>query len=148
MFSDRWRLAKLLGVLVGLTALAWIYTDYAVHKPVGYRAARSAPADHDGAAMRFPLWKVGKVEGPARFTISRTLRDVPIQGNTKGLEPGETVSVVGYFHAADQVVIATEVHRHTLRPAKEALSLLGMLWALFMLPRLFMWREGRVVRRG
>jgi len=148
MFSDRWRWAKLLLVIGSLAALGWVYTDFALHRPVGYRMALASPVLHDGAPLRFPLWRVSAVDGPGRFSISRTLRDVPILGPTEGLTSGDTVSIVGRFRAEDGVVLADEVHRHGLRPAKEALSLLALLWAFLMVPRCFGWRDGRVVRRG
>jgi len=98
--------------------------------------------------LHFPLWEVTKVEGPQRFYVSRTIRNVAVQGDAEGLEAGDTVSVVGNFRARDQVVVATELHRHWLRPVKEALSTLGLLLAVFFLPRFFGWREGRLVLRG
>jgi len=148
MFSDRWRGAKLLLVLISLAGLAWLYTDYAAHRPAGFRAAMANPAKHDGMLLHFPLWEVTKVEGPQRFYVSRTIRNVAVQGDAEGLEAGDTVSVVGNFRAQDQVVVATELHRHWLRPVKEALSTLGLLLAVFFLPRFFGWREGRLVLRG
>ena len=108
----------------------------------------SGVQQHDGLLLHFPLWEVSQVDGADRFSVSRTIRDVPIEGASSGLEPGDTVSVVGTFRAADQVVVATEVHRHALRPIKELLSTLGLLLALFFLPRFFGWESGRVVRRG
>lgn len=148
MFSDRYRTAKVLCALGLLGALAWVYTDYATSKPVGYRAALAAPAQHDGVTLRFPLWEVEAIEGPDRFTIARTIGGVPVAGASAGLSPGDTVSVVGPFRAADKVVIGQIIQPHPLRPIKGGLSLLTMLISLLLIPRFFSWKDGRAVLRG
>jgi hypothetical protein len=148
MFSDRHRGAKLLSALVLLGALAWIYTDHTISRPIGYGAAIADPAAHDGVVLRLPLWEVEQVLGPDRFTMGWTVRGVVVQGPTAGLKTGDTVSVVGRFRALDRVVVAEKVQPHPLRPIKAGLSMLTMLLALLMLPRFFGWREGRVVLRG
>jgi len=148
MFTDRWRRTKLLLTAGSILVLGWVYTDYSLHKPMGYRVALASPEDHDGAAVTFPLWRVSSLKGPDRYTISRTLRDVPVAGPSEGLSVGDTVSVIGHFRASDSVVEATECHVHTLRPVKEGLSLLALLAGLLLIPRAFAWQDGRVVLRG
>ena len=148
MFSDRYRPAKLLCAAALLVALAWLYTDYATSKPVGYGAAIAAPTQHDGVTLRFPLWQVEKIEGPDRFTMARTIGGVPVIAPTAGLSPGDTVSVVGPFRASDQVVVGELVEPHPLRKVKGGLSLLTMMLAVFLIPRFFAWEGRRVVLRG
>lgn len=148
MFSDRHRLLKLLVPAALLLALCAYYTHLASTMPIGWRACVAAPAEADGRELRFPLYTVSQVDGPDRYTISKTIRDIPVEGPTAGLRPGMTVSVQATFRAADQVAVEVYRERHRLRAAKKALGIVGLLWALWMAPRAFGWQAGRLTERG
>ena len=148
MFSDRYRALKISLCVVVLGALSWSYTDFATTRTEGYRACLVDPPRHDGNPLVFPLWTVTRIDGSGSYAISRTVKDVPVTGDTDGLEVGDTVTIKGRFRSADLGV--TDVIRidHPLRPWKEGLSALALLLGLLLLPRGFAWREGRVVMRG
>jgi hypothetical protein len=148
MFSDRYRFLKIMISLVFLLGLGAVYTDFALSRPEGYRAALADPVNHDGADMLFPLWSVTHIRDANMYTIAGTLRDVPVQGSTEGLDVGDSVTVVGHFRAEDRAVVATDRIDHPLRPWKGGFSLLAILFGLVAAPRFFGWREGRVVIRG
>ena len=148
MFSDRYRLLKIMVSLLILLGLGAVYTDFALSRPEGYRAALADPVNHEGADMLFPLWQVTHIRDANMYTIAGTLRDVPVQGSTEGLNVRDTVTVIGHFRADDLVVVATERVDHPLRPWKAGFSLLAILLGLIATPRFFGWREGRVVIRG
>jgi len=148
MFSDRFRVLKIAGCAVLMATLAWSYADFATTRTEGYRACLADPASRDGDPLVFPLWTVTRIDGAASFAISRTLKDVPIAGDSTGLEVGDTVTIKGRFRSADLGV--TDVIRidHPLRPWKEGLSTLALLLGLLLVPRVFNWQQGRVVLRG
>ena len=148
MFSDRlrWLKAILPGIL--LLLLCAHYAHLASTLPIGWRACMADPASQDGVALRFPLYTVSRIEGPMRYTISKTLRDIPIEGPTEGLSAGDTVSVRAAFRATDQVAVEDSRAHHPLRRAKQLLGLLGLLWFFALVHRSFGWQGGRVVERG
>ena len=148
MLSDRLWWMKFLGCLACISVLGVSYTDFALHRPEGIRAARVDPTGHDGRWIDLPLWRVSGIAGPSRFTVSKTVPNVPIIGPTEGLSVGDTVSLSGVFRARDGVVLQTDRHLHWLRPWKAAFSLLGLLAAFVLGRRFFGWRSGRVVLRG
>ena len=148
MFSDRFLSLKILASVLILIGLGAVYTDFALNRPEGYRAALTDPAGHDGADMLFPLWSVKHIRDVNTYVIAGTLRAVPVVGSTQGLSVGDSVTVRGLFRASDQAVIATERIDHPMRPVKGGLSVFAILVGLFMAPRLFGWRDGRVVIRG
>ena len=148
MFSDRLRGLKLALPAALLMALCGHYAHLAVTMPIGWRACLDDPAAADGRTLRFPLYTVSAVVGPDRYEISKTLRDIPVAGPTAGLSAGETVSVLATFRAADGVAVEGHRESHRLRGAKKALGIVGLLWALWMLPRTVSISGRRVVERG
>jgi hypothetical protein len=148
MFSDRYRSAKMAVCLCLLVWLGLAYAHAAIVRPEGYRAAAAAPEEHEGAPLIFPLWTVTRLDGPDGYAISRTIKKVPVVGDTQGLALGDTVTLKGAFRAADSAVVVRERIDHPLRPLKAGLSVLALIWAVAMAPRVFAWRERRWVLRG
>lgn len=148
VFSDQYRPVKAVAAVVLLAGLAWHYTQLSVNLPFGWRACMQAPLASDGHVLRFPLYTVTTVDGPQRYTISKTLKDVPVDGDTAGLQVGQTISVLAVFRAADHVAVETHREVHHRRGQKKLLGLLGLGWALWMGSRRFRWQHGRVTVRG
>lgn len=148
MFSDRYRFLKIVLSVLFLLGLGAAYTDFALSRPEGYRAAMADPAKHEGADMLFPLWSVTHIRDANMYSIAGTLRDVPVQGSSEGLNVGDSVTVVGYFRAADRTVVATDRIDHPLRPWKGGFSLIAIVLGLVAVPRFFGWEDSRVVIRG
>ena len=88
-----------------------------------------------------------QIRGPALFEISKMVRDVPVVGDTRDLEPGMVVSVEGTFQAEGPQVLLDEIEIHRLRWAKKLLSILAMLGVLIGAPVTFRWHEGRLEER-
>lgn len=140
MMSDRLRWVKLLLALALTIGVGWKYAvDSATVWAVYPRAMRGG---QDGRELRFPIWEVVAIDGPERYRISKVVQDIPIEGDTRDLKVGDTVSVIGRLRAADGVVIAEITEVHHLRKVKTALSLLGVVLAIAAFPVGFR-REGR-----
>jgi len=133
-----------IGVLVALLAgLGGLYAQRVAALPMGWTQARADPAAHDGALLVFSLYQVSDLGPPPR--IGKVVRDVPLVGQLptlEELEVGDTVSVVGRFRAADEVVVVSRLEVHRWRWAKQVLSSVGLLglflWAVVRLR----WRDG------
>ncbi|MEL6350065.1 MAG: hypothetical protein AAFV53_43600 [Myxococcota bacterium] len=148
LFSDRlrgWKLGLSALLLVVLIVGFGLQADAA---PFGWRRLTADPAAHDGEPLIFSLYAVTAIEGPNRYRISKVIRDIPIAGPTDTLSEGDVVSVAATFRAVDAIAVEASRQRHELRPYKQVLGAVGLLWALWMVPRCFAWRGGRVVERG
>lgn len=148
MFSDTLRWLKALLPAILLAMLCARYAHLASTLPIGWRACVADPIGRDGAELRFPLYTVSRIEGPMRYTISKVIRDIPIEGSTEGLSAGETVSVRATFRAEDQTAVEDSRASHPLRWAKQLLGVLGLLWFGALVHRSFGWKDGRVIERG
>ena len=148
MFSDRYRILKMLLAVVGLVLLGVHYTQFATDHPHGFRAASAEPAAHDGARLLFPLWEVTRIHGATRYAISKSLRDVPINGASDGLAVGDSVTVRGRFRAQDGSVVAAERIDHPYRSAKAVLSIAALVWCAVVCRKRFGFEGGAVVIRG
>jgi hypothetical protein len=148
VFTDRHRWLKILLPCALLLGLCAHYAHLAATLSIGWRACMAAPAESDGDELRFPLYEVSSIVGPERYTISKTLRDIPVEGPTAGLAAGMTVSVLASFRASDQVAVESHREVHWLRGAKKLLGIVGLLWALWVLPGALRWSGGRLVERG
>ena len=146
MWSDSARLGK---ALLALALLVVVSAKYVADtKPMGEAWPRAVAMAADGRRLRFSLWQVSAIDGPELYTLSKVVRGVRVTGDTSGLHVGDTVSVVGRYRAADQVVVAeiTEVHR--LRKWKERLGFLGIFAAIVAAPLGFRPRPGGLSERG
>lgn len=148
MLSDRHRWLKLSAALLLLVLLAARYTHYADHLPFGWRVCVSEPEAHDGKTLVFPIYTVTRIDGPDRYAISKVIQDIPVQGDTEGLEAGMTVSIRATFRGEDRIAVQTERHQHTLRAHKKALGILALLAALIAAPLAFTLRDGGITERG
>lgn len=135
-------------LLALLGGICWFYARESVDFWAVYPRIQAAGDRLDGRVVRFPLWEVTAIAGPRRLEISKVIRDIPVEGDTTGLKLGDTVSVVGNFRAADDVVVASVLYVHRYRKWKERLGILGMMLSLLAAPLGFAWRAGRLVERG
>jgi|GEM_PF-1417764 len=136
----RWLVVAAAGML--LVVLAADYTRQVVSLPDGIPACLAHPAELDGTRLVLPVWFVAGVDGPDRYRVSRVAKDVPVQGDTQGMERGQVITLVGRWRGADGVVVEERHQIHTLRPYKKALSLAGLVLALVAAPLTFTWRDG------
>ena len=139
---ERWRGPVLLLCVLLLVLLCARYGRMASQLPDGVQACLADPARHDGTPLVFPVWFVAGVDGPARYRVSRVVKDVVVEGDTRGLERGQTFTLVGRFRAQDAVVVEERREIHRLRPWKTGISLLGLLLAGIGAPLCFRWRGG------
>lgn len=148
MWSDSFKALKALLALVLLIAVCARYVQDT--KPAGEAWPRAVAAGKlaDGRHLRFSLWQVSSIQGPDLYTLSKVVKDVRVTGDTSMLHVGDTVSVVGRYRAADQVVVAeiTEVHR--LRKWKERLGYLGIAASILAAPFGFRLRRWGLAERG
>lgn len=148
LFSDH-RAGLKIGATVSLILALGLYYAWDMKRiPTLYTNVVTDAEAHDGRRMRFPIWDVVAIEGPQRLRMSKNIRDIPVEVSTEGLKVGDTVSVVGHFRAADQVIVADifEVHHH--RRLKEALGILGFLLSMLAFPLGFVWRGRRLHERA
>lgn len=110
--------------------------------PTLYTNVVKEPAAHEGRRMRFPIWDVVAIEGPNRLRMSKNIRDIPVEVSTEGVKVGDTVSVVGHFRAADQVIVAETFEVHHYRRLKEWLGIAGVAISIAAFPLGFR-RAGR-----
>ena len=146
MWSDS---SRELSALLALGMLTLVSAKYVADtKPMGEAWPRAVAMASDGRRLRFSLWQVSGIEGPDLYTLSKVVQGVRITGDTSMLHVGDTVSVVGRYRAADQVVVAevTEVHHN--RKWKERLGYLGIAASLLAAPLGFRLRRGGLVERG
>lgn len=147
VWGDVSRLRNGLVATALLAALGGWYAHLAMQKEVGWREYTSDPARYDGHPLTFPLWVVTRVVDARHYEISKVVKDVPIEGDTRQLSVGDTVSVVADYSAARNIGVARIVEVHHLRPWKEGLGVAGVLTWLVVVPFLFRWRAGRVEER-
>ena len=147
LLSDRHRAWKLLAVTLLLVGLGVRYDHLAQSVPFNWDRCLEDPLRADGRPLTMALWQVTAIDGPQRYEVSRTIRDVPVVGPTAGLVVGQTVSVVGTFDAAGPVVVESYRRDHPWRRGKVALGLFGVVCSLIGLPLAFAWRSGRLVTR-
>ncbi|NOY26131.1 MAG: hypothetical protein GXP62_09695 [Oligoflexia bacterium] len=143
--TDRWRWLIVVGCLLGLLGLLGLgsrLSHRVLTLPHGIRACLADPIGHDGTRVVFPVWFVAGVDGPDRYRVSRVIKDVVVVGDSTGLARGQEITLVGHFRGRDSVVIEDHHHVHTLRPYKKGLSLVGLLLAVFLAPRVLRWRDG------
>lgn len=133
--------------VAALAGLGAHYAGAAEGKLNAYLQARNNPAAHDGMPVSFVIYEVTAV-AEEHYEVSRVARDLVIQGDPAGLEVGDVVSVQGTFRAEDGGVVETRRVPHPHRWAKQALSLIGLLLGLALLPKGFAWRDGALVDRG
>lgn len=124
------------------------YTQWAMTLPDGIRACLAEPAAHDGTRLVFPVWFVAGVDGPRRYRVSRVVKDVVVEGDSAGLERGQTITLVGHFRARDAVVVEQRRENHRWRSGKKQLSVLALVLAGLALPWTFRWRGGYLELRG
>jgi hypothetical protein len=133
--------------VVGLAALGGWYAHLAMSLEIGWREYTSDPVRYDGHKLSFPLWTVTRVVGPNRYEISKVVQDIPIEGDTRGLSEGATVSVVARFDAARTVAVEEAREVHVLRAWKEGLGVAGVLAWVVLMPWAFRWVDRRLVER-
>ena len=148
LFGDHFRLLKMGLALFLIVGLGWTHARFSIDRPEGYRAYIGAPSEHDGKRVLLPLWEVTGVGEGDTFYVSKSILDVPIVGESSGLNLGDTVTVIGHFRATDGAVIAEKRVVHPWRKAKGLLSIFALILACIFMPRFFYWSDGRVVVRG
>lgn len=134
--------------VVLLAALGWFHAGFSMDRPEGYRAFIKAPNQHDGSRVLLPIWEVTHIRDANMYSLSKSVRDVPIVGSSQGLSVGDTVTVIGHFRATDGAVLVDERIDHPWRKAKGLLSILALLFGASLVPRFFGLESGRVVLRG
>lgn len=147
-FADRgsaWRL--FIGVLIVL-GLGGYNAHSTARLALDYRDCVASPTAHDGATVILPLWSVSTILGPQRYLLSDGVRDVPIDGPTLALHPGDILSVRGHCRGLDPVIVEVARQSHPLRRWKERLGLLGLVLAGVAAPLVFRIEAGRLVARG
>lgn len=148
LYSDRVARARVVSGMLLLAALGGYYAYWAARAESGWRWAMEDRYARDGAVMVFPLWTVTRVVDAEHYEISKVIPDVPIRGDARDLEVGDTVSIEGRFDASVPVVDVELRELHTLRPYKEALGVFGFLAVAAWIPFAFR-RAGRwIVERG
>lgn len=146
-FGDDWRGVKLLAGLLVLVAMGAYYTHIAVNLQAGWRWCMADPVARDGSRLVFPLWEVTRIDGPDRYSISKIVKDIPVAGDARELEVGDTVSVDGTFDGKERLVRERFREVHHLRPHKEALGVLGFVLSALAAPFFFRWAGGRIRER-
>ena len=73
---------------------------------------------------------------------------MPIAGRVGALAVGDTVSVEGTFDVQKSRVVEVRRELHVLRPLKRGFGALGLVLLLMAVPRVFVWRAGRLALRG
>lgn len=128
--------AACVAVLVGCGAY---YAHVAMNAEQGWRWCLEAPEARQHSLLVFPLWTVSSVDGPHHYTISKVVKDVPVDGATDGLEVGATVSVMADFdwNGGQPIARQTYLEVHRLRAWKERLGVLGFLVVAAVLPFCF-----------
>ncbi len=135
--TDRAR-ARTMAVSATLLLVVMVsYTRYAMYTRAGWRWCMEAPRERDGSALVFPLWTVTGIDGPARYRISKNVKDIPVEGDALSLHVGDTVSVVARFDATRTLAIETSREIHVLRRWKEGLGILGFLLVVAAAPFAF-----------
>lgn len=145
LLSDRRRAWKLSAIVLVLIGLGVHYDHLAQTVPFNWDRCLEDPERASGRQLTMALWTVTAIDGPARYEVSRTIRDVPVVGPTEGLSVGQTISVVGVFSADGPVVVERYRRDHPWRRGKVLLGLLGVLGSLVGLPLAFRWKAGRLV---
>ena len=144
---DRARTRTIAVATVLLLAVMASYTRYAMEAQAGWRWCMEDPRARDGSALVFPLWTVTGVDGPARYRISKNVKDIPVDGDARGLRVGDTVSVVARFDATRTVAVETSREVHVLRRWKERLGVLGFVLVMLAAPYAFRVVDTPVGRR-
>ncbi len=145
---ERWRWVMVLAAVLGLVGLGHRYSLGVQSVPDGIRACLEVPEANDGRRVVLPVWIVTQVDGPERYQVSRVLKGVQVEGDARGLEPGQVITLVGHFRAADRTVVELRREIHHRRIYKQALSLLGLLLAMGAAPWFFTVRAGYLRLRG
>lgn len=147
LFSDRWRVPRMVLLAVLLVGLAALYGYRTTHITYGYELYIEDPARWDGHSLSLSLWFVDGVQ-PEGYRLRQRNRVVPVEGDPTGLAPGDTVSVQGRFRAEDGAVVEQWRQVHRLRAHKWLLSLVGLLFAVAYGAWHLRIRGGRLVLRG
>lgn len=147
-WSDARRLPLLLLLMVSALGLGLYNAHVSMNIVFGYRDCLEDPQRWEGAKLVFPLWEVTRILGPDRFEISKVIRDVPVQGDSRDLSVGSTISILGHFRGKDLVVVEEQRELHLLRAWKERLGILGFVLVSFAAPSFFRWKQGRLWERG
>ncbi len=147
-WSDARRWPMLLLLFLAFLGLGMYNAYISMNVVFGYRDCLEDPERWEGATLIFPLWEVSRIVGPDRFEISKVIRDVPVEGDSRDLKVGSTISIVGTFRKADVVVVEKQRELHVLRVWKERLGILGFGLVCIATPLFFRWRNGRVEERG
>ena len=147
MLTDRHRWLKIGGLLVALAALCTWYSWQSARQAVGYGLCMEDPSANDGRVVELSLWRVQDVQD-GLYLVSKVVRNVPVRGDPRGLEAGDTVSIKGHFDAAGRVIVEDHREVHRLRKLKAGLGALGLLLFVVYAPLRFRWRDGRLTSLG
>lgn len=114
---------------------------------LGHRGLIDAPEQHEGERVVFSLVRIVEVQGPDRFVLAEGTLLVNARGPTDALGIGEEWTVIGTWRADPPHVEVLALHPARGRPAKKALSLLGLAVLGVLLPVWFVpTRAGLAVR--
>jgi len=130
--------------VAALVAMGLYYARVAMSAEQGWRWCMEAPEARQHSVLIFPLWTVTSIENDHHYTISKVVKDVPVDGDSLGLQVGATVSVVADFDWNSGAPIARQTYLevHTLRVWKERLGVLGFVIMAGLLPWCFVWLRG------
>jgi hypothetical protein len=127
-----------------LVASGGYYAHVAMNAEQGWRWCLEAPEARQHSLLIFPLWTVTSIENDHHYTISKVVKDVPVDGDSVGLRVGATVSVMADFDWNSGAPIARQTYLevHTLRVWKERLGMLGFVVMAMLLPWCFVLLPG------
>lgn len=130
--------------LAVLVATGAYYAQVAMNAEQGWRWCLDAPEARQNSLLIFPLWTVTSIEDDHHYTISKVVKDVPVDGDSAELRVGATVSVKADFDWNSGAPIARQTYLeiHYLRVWKERIGVLGFVIMALVLPWCFVWLRG------
>ena len=132
---------------VALLAMGLRYADFAANQRQGFQWCLDNSEACRDREIRLPVWDVVEVEADG-YAVFKATGPIPIQGDTAGLEVGDTVSVLGRFDPESSRILELTREVHTRRPLKKALSGLGLVLFFLGLPWCLSLSKRRLVYRG
>ena len=130
LFSSRLWWLKTLTTLALLILLGLHYCRLIEDLPHSWSSCVEEPSRCDGRSLAISLYQVRSISDPENYVIGFASMDIPIVGDSSGLELGQKISVQGIFDPSGPRIIADNYMLHNHRQAKVLLSALGMLVGL------------------
>ncbi len=154
MFSDRYRIAKIIGLVTILLLLAW-YADSA-QQPLTFSECRENPEEYAGREV--PIFLEARVLGvtPDCLRVSQITGtiDIIIPAGFKGMvssfnslediKPGQSLEAITIFRLPGYLELK-ELRIAPLRPLKIIVSIFPAIIVLIILLASLRWEKGRLV---